>query len=573
MYNFKIQTADQPTVDIREELTSQAVFYHFTFTFADKRSPAPLEIIWEEKDRHYYSIYTPLFGSPISLTPDWAACSVPSTICQHMPFYALLGRQGQCLYTMSLSDVITPMQISFGYVEASDCVCAKVRLFTAPCPAMERYEITLRIDKRESDIYEAGQQVVGWWRELGYGNDHVPEDAFAPVYSTWYCFHHQLDEQALLRECAIAASLGMRTLIIDDGWHIEGNGRGYAYCGDWEMAKSKFADFPAFVNKIHELGMKVMLWYSVPFVGEHTKAYERFAHMLLRYDARLHTGVFDPRYREVRDYLIGIYERAMLDYGIDGFKLDFIDSFRPDAAHPYQEGMDCYAVEEGVARLLEELRDRLQTIDPDVLIEFRQTYYGPVIGKYANMLRVGDCPGNTLRNLCESLRIRSLCDRLAAHSDMLTCNGKEDVEGFLSQFFAAFFSTPQFSFRLEELNEEKRRALGFYLSFHNAHRELILKGRLRPYGVNKGILKLESEGDQEKLVLLYRDPTAVLDGTGTVYLINARGEDGVILRADAAYRYTVRNYFGEITETGKLSAGSLTELDLKDAYLCEFLAE
>ncbi len=37
--------------------------------------------------------------------------------------------------------------------------------------------------------------------------------------------------------------------------------------------------------------------------------------------------MLDPRYPEVREFLIGIYEKALLDWDLDGFKLDFVDEF------------------------------------------------------------------------------------------------------------------------------------------------------------------------------------------------------------------------------------------------------
>ena len=38
----------------------------------------------------------------------------------------------------------------------------------------------------------------------------------------------------------------------------------------------------------------------------------------------------DPRYPEVRQYLIDTYVKALRDWELDGFKLDFIDRFVAD---------------------------------------------------------------------------------------------------------------------------------------------------------------------------------------------------------------------------------------------------
>src|SRR5437762_8760262 len=83
----------------------------------------------------------------------------------------------------------------------------------------------------------------------------------------------------------------------------------------------------AHVAKVHQLGMKYILWYSVPFVGKHSKAWSNFAGKTLEVIDRLGAGVLDPRFPEVREYIIATYERALRDWDLDGFKLDFVDSF------------------------------------------------------------------------------------------------------------------------------------------------------------------------------------------------------------------------------------------------------
>ena len=38
-------------------------------------------------------------------------------------------------------------------------------------------------------------------------------------------------------------------------------------------------------------------------------------------------GTLDPRFPEVREYLVQTYERVIGEWGFDGVKLDFIDCF------------------------------------------------------------------------------------------------------------------------------------------------------------------------------------------------------------------------------------------------------
>lgn len=148
------------------------------------------------------------------------------------------------------------------------------------------------------------------------------------MYSSWYSFHHFLFADQIEAECARAVPFGMKTLILDNGWEDDDCERGYAYGGDLQTSVKKFPDMRQHVRKIHELGMKYMLWCAVPFAGLHSKAAQTFKGKMLEYIDAIQTYALDPRYPEVREYIVSHYVRMMRDWDLDGFKLDFIDSFR-----------------------------------------------------------------------------------------------------------------------------------------------------------------------------------------------------------------------------------------------------
>ena len=109
----------------------------------------------------------------------------------------------------------------------------------------------------------------------------VPEAAREIMYSTWYSYHQNVDEKTLFAQAELAKELGCGSLLLDDGWQTEDTGRGYAYCGDWKPAPSKFPDMAGFVKRMHDIGMGVIPWYSVPFIGERSKNFQRFKDMLI----------------------------------------------------------------------------------------------------------------------------------------------------------------------------------------------------------------------------------------------------------------------------------------------------
>ncbi|MBQ7930716.1 MAG: alpha-galactosidase, partial [Clostridia bacterium] len=181
------------------------------------------------------------------------------------------------------------------------------------------------------------------------------------------------------------------------------------------------------MDRLHAMEMKCILWYSVPFVGIYAKNFERFKNRYLRaYRSDGSVMVLDPRFADVREWLVETYVTALREWDLDGFKLDFIDSFSlaEDSSTDY-DAMDCPSLEAAVEKLLDEIMTALKAVKPDVMIEFRQSYIGPVMQKYGNILRVGDCAGAALVNRVSSIDLRLLAgdptlhETTAIHSDML----------------------------------------------------------------------------------------------------------------------------------------------------------
>jgi alpha-galactosidase len=279
----------------------------------------------------------------------------------------------------------------------------------------------------------------------------------------------------------------MDTVIGDDGWQTDDNSRGYAYCGDWEVAEGKIPDMKDFVDRIHATGMKIMIWYSVPFVGLHSKNYERFKDMLMDHTGNMRDyWSMDPRYKEVRDFLVDTYAKAVKDWKLDGLKLDFIDSFQLHGKSlEYDARRDYQSLEEAIDALMTEVKEALTAINPEILIEFRQTYVGPAIRKYGNMLRVGDCPADAMLNRQDVVNLRLTSGETAVHSDMIMWHSDACVEAAAMQLVSVLFSVPQISMKIAKLREEHKKMLGFYLSIFDVLDELINKDNY-PEIVGKG---------------------------------------------------------------------------------------
>lgn len=474
--------------------------------FEQDTVPTPITLRWLQPMIGFCGQWEPLSKFTRNIGPNWAKRGPKARTAVNAPLLCVFGYGQENKVTVALSDVKNASSILCGVVEENGELDFRVNLLTEGGEPIRSYEADIRIDRRACPIFDAVASVRAYWEDRGYRIPCVPDSAFEAVYSTWYNFHQALDENALLRELKLAKALGMNTVIIDDGWQTDDSSRGYAFCGDWEVTPKKFADMKAFVDAVHAIGMKVMVWYSVPFMGHSGKNHTRFEGKYLYTIRHLNTDVLDPRYKEVREFLVDTYVRAVRDYGLDGLKLDFIDEFKPKEgkSNTDYENMDCRSVEEAVHQLLDDVYKALTAIKPDIMLEFRQGYVGPVVSSYGNMLRVADCPNDPLSNRTGVVDLRMLSG-VAVHSDMLMWNKNDTVEGVAKQLMCVMFGVPQISVKLEGLPAAHHTYLKGFLEFWRAHRDAAVKGKLTAKGVAASYTQVTSENDTEAVTVCYED--------------------------------------------------------------------
>jgi alpha-galactosidase len=508
-------------------------------------------------------------GYDKGLAVDWGK-GFYSKATSGAPVGCLYDLQGRNRLTFAFSDALNPTTFHAGVHEESAEASCWVRLFEEPLAPLSIYEATLRLDTRDLPYFDALSDVSHWWASLpGYEPAGVPETARLPMYSTWYSFHQDLDPGRVEEQCRLAKELGCEAVIVDDGWQTASNERGYAYTGDWEPTPEKVPDMRAHVERVHDLGMKFLLWYSVPFVGVHSSAWERFSGMLLSEIERLGAGVLDPRFPEVREFLIGTYESALREWDLDGFKLDFVDSF--GASEEIGDGRDCDGVPEAVDRLLEDTIARLRRINPDVMVEFRQSYVGPLMRKYGNMFRAMDCPNDAVENRMHTLDVRLLAGDTATHSDMLMWHPRDPVQSAALQLVNILFSVPQISVLLDRIPPEHVEMLRFWLGFWREHRDVFLDGKIEPLHPEAIYPVVLARTSAKLVAAAYGNEVVPLEGElpPTLLVVNGDLEDGVVLdlAGDTGTRkLEMRDCRGRVTRTDSVELGAgLHRLDVPAA--------
>ena len=500
--------------------------YRVAFKWEEQTHPKSILLSYEFPDVDMYTMWDPI--SPLRSIP-LSDATTTSRLAWGMPMKALVSHSHTNAHLLTLSDVKTPIALRMHTDCTHGTVHTNVEFFTSLTGPFRHYEAFLRIDRRRIRFDDAVQQAIAWFEQAGYRNTGIPDAATRPMYSTWYSYLQHVSAENVLRECENAAAYGMKTVIVDDGWQTENPDCVYGYCGDWKPSPRKFPDMKGFVDRIHALGMKVMLWYAVPFIGKYAENYAGFEGMYLRYADNLHCGVLDPRYRKVREFLIDTYTQAVEQWGLDGLKLDFIDRFQTNGVVTAE--MDTASVEDAAEQLLKEITTALKRINPEILIEFRQPYFGPVIQSHANMIRVWDCPLDGATNKTQSINLRLISESCAVHSDMIYWHRNECPEQVALQLYGTMFAVPQISARMEEITEQQACVLKRYLEFWNDHRQTLLYGKLRVTCCENGYGTVQAETSEENITMLSASPLLELNRTQAVhYIVNLTDRKQIFIK-------------------------------------------
>ncbi len=531
--------------------------YKFTYTAQEKTVPSQITVRWRIPSVGIFTTWNPVTKLNKALrTVVTAGIPGAARVSDGAPVQALIGHNGRNTVTFAVSDAVTPIETNTQIYEDGMGMTCEVKFFVLPVRAMDKYEAYVRIDFSDIPYYEALKNVGIWWREdCGYKEAYVPEFAKDILYSTWYSYHHLFTDAEIVEQCKAAYEMGMKNIILDGGWSVlDKDHRGY---GDYYVNRNKIKDMAAMVDEIHKIGMKFMLWFSVPFISRDTECWHKLNEYVLDPEPDTVWHCLDPRYKEVREYIIGVFERSVKEWNLDGLKLDFINSFNlSEYSRRKDERRDIECLEDAVAQLVDEIGVRLKSIKPDILIEFRQPYAGPKTLETGNMIRVNDCPNDALFNRVGSIDLRLLTGKTAVHSDMIGWNKNDTPKGVARQLIGVLFSVPQISVKIEEQSEKQYKTLKFYMDFYTRHRAELIDGSLIPLNPQANYSIVIGEKDNAAVAVCYSNNYISLGGYEKLAIVNGT-EEGTIILDSAVNSYdknaTIYDCMGNIVQNKKIT--------------------
>lgn len=497
----------------------------------------------------------PVCGTDRAVKADWFL-GQKSMASISAPVLCFFNGNSMNRHTIALSETKQIVTMKYGVHEEDGTMRCHTEILLPRGFEKDEYILKIWESEEKEPYWETLSKVSKLWEEdQKLKIMEVPDCVRETMYSFWYSQHQNVSAESVEKECERAAKLGFKSVIIDDGWQTDDNNRGYSFCGDWEPSPNKFPDFPAHVKKVQNMGLKYIMWFSVPFLGMKAKMWETFKDKILCYDDYQQAAVLDIRYPEVRDYLKAIYRKAVAEWGLDGLKLDFIDEFymRPESP-VYKEGMDYADVQEALDVLLTEVTEELRAIRSDIMIEFRQKYIGPQIRKYGNFLRVIDCPLSGLTNRVGTIDLRLLSGDTATHSDMLMWHKDERPEDAAHQIISSIFATVQISVNLADVSDEIEKMLKFWKNFMEENVNLLQCTQIKPLEPENLYPEVKVENDKVRIQVNYSKGRVVnlCDMPEKMYYIHGAKSSEVLfkLRNNQKINWKIFDCMGNVLNTG-----------------------
>lgn len=523
------------------------------FSFEKPTCPEKVQLNFSVPIGEIGGIWSQQAGLNRNLPPDWGKAHFAARSSSGIPLLSLISAGDKNLLTVYLQDCQTPCAVSAGYCEETNEAEIGVTFFAGLVQPLKSYKTRIYYDFSRRFFGDCVKEAIRRY-EKEIPPAFVPPAAKDTVFSTWYCYHQNLNAERLIADCKEAKRLGIDTVIIDDGWQTSDSSRGYGYCGDYMVSAEKIPDMRALTEALHGIGMRVMLWYSVSFLGDFAKITPRLKDKSLYHSDGSSCYVLDPRYAEVRRHIIKSCKKAVELWNFDGLKLDFIDAFAL-ANSEVPAGTDCETLEEGIKKLSESLSKELKSINPDVLIEFRQGYVGPVMRSLCNMIRVGDCPGSILINRTGIIDLRLTSGNTAVHSDPLTWSKTATAEEIGRCFANVIFSVAQISVAPTEMNAEQKAVTAYYTAFMKQYKKVLLESGFGFKGALFNYTEAFAYDDSVKITGLYAGETVRLEKP-TEIILNGTEESFVVPDCLTEYFYETYDACGR-----KQSEGSVNHIE------------
>ncbi|MBO7328833.1 MAG: alpha-galactosidase [Lentisphaeria bacterium] len=487
------------------------------------------------------------FWTPSQRTPSskiiWVIDS-QSAGQRDFPFLSFFNTRQINRFSVGTTDLIDDTQI-IAKMNQEKC-CYDITITVALQNGCDSFNLIL--DQRPVLWTEA---LADWRKALELTLPAFPDAAWEPVFCTWYAVHAAVTQDWVEKNARIAADLGFRTLIIDDGWCFDEMKRvspqtitsWYEWIGDWNLSTTKFPDFEAHRRRVQAMGMKYLLWVTPFLIGEKSEFKKQYPSCC---KPGYHEGcyTFDSHDEEAVRAMLDKLKHVIRDYGLDGLKIDFLDHIFPNIDAP--EGR-------AVTSFIQKLSAAIREVKKNALIEYRQAYATPGMVTYATQFRAGDVPFDFIDNFQRIAQIRiSMGDQIPVHADPVYWHPQESSMNISRHMIASLAGVPMLSMDMQTVSKEQQKIVKRWLDFYKEKLDLFKNGKWKMYYYMSNTTALRVTAGKETVIFLM-DPARLQEilkeSSSDVYVLNLSQENVELPGAE------IVNEFGESLTNGMIPPG------------------
>jgi len=411
--------------------------------------------------------------------------------------------------TFTCKDAYKARFVSSNIREENDSIVFNLGFFedNPPLSNLQDYQAEVLVDFRNIHFSKAIYDASSWFLadEFKHGVARV-DTTNVPVFSTWYPMHRNIPLENITAELDSLRSFNFKSILIDDGWQSLVKMKidtAFSY------EESSYKTMKLFKQKCDQMGLPLYLWYSIPFVGGNPVVLKKFDGKYIRYRAPRQMYVLDPRYPEVRKYLVSTYANFLKEWQIDGYWFDFLKGFYPKEGAVIDEdkGRDFVSIDLAVDTLYADMESRLKKIKPNVFMGQQFQVVGPNLVSYQNFLTGFVGVENTQVVREKMVNNRLLYGKYTPFMEVVAVNPRDKVEDIARKMQAVLFGNPYLSFFMTTLPQESRQTIRFWLNYWKKNYKVIFDGDFEPMQVSRFYPVIKVENQQKAIYMLYEEYT------------------------------------------------------------------
>ncbi len=319
-----------------------------------------------------------------------------------------------------------------------------------------------------------------------FTREHISPKRFAykerpVVYNGWEALGFRYDERKIRSLMKKAASLGMETFVLDDGWFGKRDDDNSGL-GDWFVNEKKLPHgLEGLARYAKKAGMSFGIWMEPEMVSEDSELYRKHPDWVLSdHHAKALKGrnqlILDLRKEEVQTYIIEAASNILSVPGISYLKWDYN---RPLGDIPEVSGTCHFDYMRGLYRVLREIRERF----PDVLMENCASggnRFDHGMLAYFDQSWLSDCTDSF-----ERIRIERSASYLfpqsvfSNHVSSKTNMQTMRLTSLDNKFDVAAVGALGYELDLRDLSPIEKKAIKKQIAFYKKHRRLLMFGSFR----------------------------------------------------------------------------------------------